>query len=445
MIDESGERFIAYGNLGAALLRMRYPDKPRVLWADAICINQEDNEEKMKQVEMMHDVYKNASQVLVWLGEAVEGTDKAFQWIAEQPSRTMTLLKQYSRVLKTQPDFLVRAAREPLAADVQDGLRKIGQISVPEKLFKPMNDLLQRSYFERVWMIQEVYFADQIQVYCGTNSIDWDTFVAACASFSSYYKVQWEKTLGGKRLFFGPARLAETRGLKQITMEGPAFDKVPEPYRTMWKLSTKVNRFTSKDHIQQLKSILDFTKKIVQNASGGPPKYPERDLLDCLVSYWPLKATDDRDNVYALLNLTNCKTIKPTFSKSVTTSEIFKDVAFKIMAESRRLDILTLCNCARETKLGLPSWAPDWANYDGTAMSLEPNQKWRRYDIETPLMQPYKASAGTLTLPPIRNGNVLSLSGYLVDQLVEVGPHMPSFVTNVELSGELIFRHLALP
>ncbi len=51
-----------------ALVRIRLPDAPRRLWADQVCINQEDVAERSRQVDLMNLVYKNATQVLVWLG-----------------------------------------------------------------------------------------------------------------------------------------------------------------------------------------------------------------------------------------------------------------------------------------------------------------------------------------------------------------------------------------
>ena len=50
-----------------ALVRIRLPDAPRRLWADQVCINQNDVAERSQQVELMNLVYQNATQVLVWL------------------------------------------------------------------------------------------------------------------------------------------------------------------------------------------------------------------------------------------------------------------------------------------------------------------------------------------------------------------------------------------
>lgn len=48
--------------------RVKCNTTPAVLWADAICINQEDPEEREHQVSMMNEVYQKASTVRIWLG-----------------------------------------------------------------------------------------------------------------------------------------------------------------------------------------------------------------------------------------------------------------------------------------------------------------------------------------------------------------------------------------
>ncbi|KAI4645537.1 uncharacterized protein J4E78_009450 [Alternaria triticimaculans] len=54
-------------SLYLALKAMRYPDRSRILWADAVCINQSDNLEKSHQVKNMGSVYATARRVMVWL------------------------------------------------------------------------------------------------------------------------------------------------------------------------------------------------------------------------------------------------------------------------------------------------------------------------------------------------------------------------------------------
>jgi hypothetical protein len=57
-------------NCKLALCYLRKEESGRVLWVDAICINQKDDKERGHQVGMMRDVYSKATEVLIWLGEA---------------------------------------------------------------------------------------------------------------------------------------------------------------------------------------------------------------------------------------------------------------------------------------------------------------------------------------------------------------------------------------
>jgi hypothetical protein len=69
-------------SLHKALLRLRNYTSDRVLWIDAICIDQANNTEKSIQVSRMATVYSNASRVRVWLGETADRSDEALTCLA---------------------------------------------------------------------------------------------------------------------------------------------------------------------------------------------------------------------------------------------------------------------------------------------------------------------------------------------------------------------------
>ena len=58
-------------NCDAALRHLRLRLRSRVLWIDAICIDQQSVREKNEQVPMMGEIYRAATRCVVWLGTAV--------------------------------------------------------------------------------------------------------------------------------------------------------------------------------------------------------------------------------------------------------------------------------------------------------------------------------------------------------------------------------------
>lgn len=68
-------------NLELALHRIRGPTRPKNLWVDAICIDQNDIEDKNEQVYLMVQIHASATRTLVWLGEKSIDSDVAMDYI----------------------------------------------------------------------------------------------------------------------------------------------------------------------------------------------------------------------------------------------------------------------------------------------------------------------------------------------------------------------------
>lgn len=64
-------------SLADALRRVRDGSRPRRLWVDQICINQDDQTERSQQVKLMNAIYKDTAKVLVWLGRDNQDCAKA--------------------------------------------------------------------------------------------------------------------------------------------------------------------------------------------------------------------------------------------------------------------------------------------------------------------------------------------------------------------------------
>jgi Heterokaryon incompatibility protein (HET) len=82
-----GKRLLITPNCGTALRSLRYRHEPRILWVDAICIDQSSEEarsiqERNEQVKMMGEIYRGAECVLVWIGDGDHSTTTALGYMA---------------------------------------------------------------------------------------------------------------------------------------------------------------------------------------------------------------------------------------------------------------------------------------------------------------------------------------------------------------------------
>ncbi|KAH7389958.1 heterokaryon incompatibility protein-domain-containing protein [Pyrenochaeta sp. MPI-SDFR-AT-0127] len=172
-IEVNERKMLVTENLSLALLRLRYRDRDRILWVDAICINQSNDMEKGHQVQQMASIYKRAEQVVVWLGQSTYETDLVFRhmcqlekealehacndWQASDP-RWQNLWVIVKRLLLNSQSLL--SDNQPLLDDAWSDL--IGTC---------LRVLLNRTWFRRVWIIQEVANARSARIICGAESV----------------------------------------------------------------------------------------------------------------------------------------------------------------------------------------------------------------------------------------------------------------------------------
>lgn len=155
-LNRSGT-FYVRNNLKAALLRFRDPHDDVNVWVDALCIDQENNVEKKAQVSRMHEVYTQAENVCVWLGEGKESTPETFSFLRE-----ILDLRNF----------------DELIADPETTSRKWALIV----------DLMSNRWFSRRWVIQELALARKACVLWGDEELEWSNFADAIALFMTKYE-----------------------------------------------------------------------------------------------------------------------------------------------------------------------------------------------------------------------------------------------------------------
>ncbi|RYP77555.1 hypothetical protein DL770_007056 [Monosporascus sp. CRB-9-2] len=117
-------------NLYMALKRLRDSFLDRIIWVDAICIDQGNTEERNRQVQFMAKIYAKASRVVVWLEEGTTASDQVRGEAMTDSDRALEELR--------------------IAADGQSTKSTDSETNQQAIL-----TLLQRSWFQRIWVRQQ--------------------------------------------------------------------------------------------------------------------------------------------------------------------------------------------------------------------------------------------------------------------------------------------------
>ncbi|KAK4450969.1 HET-domain-containing protein [Podospora aff. communis PSN243] len=147
-------------NLAIALRYLRRLDQPRVLWIDAMCINQADLDERCEQVKRMRDIYALATQTVVWMGEEGDESTAALDTLVYLGNQ----VEHYGNVYfgdapdAAEPDWWLPTVQLPYNDDTWAALRA----------------LVHRPWFGRAWVLQEVLLSgERAMLQCGRHCVPW--------------------------------------------------------------------------------------------------------------------------------------------------------------------------------------------------------------------------------------------------------------------------------
>jgi hypothetical protein len=208
-------------NVRDALLRFRHECDPRTLWVDALCIDQEDLDERCQQVQKMSEIYTSAKAILAWTGEAEENSEAGVH-----------LLMELAMLLSKNG---INFRKQITAACLQEA-----GFDIAAKPWASLDHLLDREYWYRIWVIQELALnLNDVSIFFGEYTIPGIVFGAGCLSYQSllfYHSSKIEKLHGsfsGRRLrhqafdmslFTSPHRSKDLQSLIGLTFNYKATD-----------------------------------------------------------------------------------------------------------------------------------------------------------------------------------------------------------------------------
>lgn len=373
-------------NLENALSHIRDESATIPLWADALCINQSDDEEKSEAVQQMKRIYHEATQVIVWLGPSYEDSDVAFD-VMDRIGKEACEIGFWDIPLNIWLESLSHDSGP--YAKMQNLMREKITLDYP---FETVAKLTYRPWWYRVWVLQEFVLARHVSLTCGFKSITYAHFFAALIT----------STAALMRLIERAATTPEdwTDPIKAARME-KIFTNVANP-RASNMMRARQRYHSNPESHETLIQLLRRANSVTSALND-------------------LHATDHRDRIYGMLGLA-CDTdklgIRPDYLKSC--EETYIDTA-RALLQHGHTDILVFSQFPKHYST-LPCWVPDW-----TTTIQEPcggciADASFNASAQLPLCSPAVSDSSDTS-------RLIALNGSRVDKITEVGtPWLPTIV-----------------
>ncbi|KAH7408028.1 heterokaryon incompatibility protein-domain-containing protein [Cadophora sp. MPI-SDFR-AT-0126] len=325
-----GLRMEIMDSLHALLLRLRHSSKSLILWTDAICINQDDGDEKPQQLMLMGRIYRQAKTVLCWIGEEKQNTHNAFRLIA---SIAAALHIKIPMTVETWVRSESEAPEIVLDEDLVDEVQGDGWLAVV--------DVFTRPYFGRIWVVQEIVLSQAATIICGSNRIPWGDFLRVSKLIAA----------------LGTLTYRHVEDVTEEIMDQPA----ELDYFRHLKVKDIVDQ-TDEDHFHFANKWL----RVIQIGDLQEAKNSEsRSLALCLELLLGHDVTNPLDRVYGMLGMitpsshyTRSRPLVPSYKKSV--QKVYREATKWAIRDLQSLRILDLCDSPGTNVTGkLPSWVPD--------------------------------------------------------------------------------------
>lgn len=352
-------------NLEEALHRLRLPDRSRTLWIDAICINQDNVEERNFQVRLMHSIFSSSVRTIAFLGS--------------EAGHSAMIPEVNMRFGAISPDLTHQ--------DVEDA-SEYSIVGIPDpgdQSWQALTAFFSRAWFRRVWVFQEAIVSKQVLITCG----NWSCPLETLAPLLKLVKLGIAGHLVNQR--YGEERSSELEFSYQANFSG-----------------------------NEARSALTLFQAMLHHRQRREELRLGNTLLECRHT----AATDPRDHVYALLGLCferEIDMLQPDYSQSLATAYA-RYTIYMFEEEANGTELLGLAGLAFN-RLNVPSWVVDWSSVKSTQNALMFD--WR-FGLSALLksMRYYSASGSTTAVFSVSSDlRVLHIRGFEVDRVAKLATY----------------------
>lgn len=429
-------------NLHAALQRLRYLDRPRTLWVDALSINQTDGKEKTAQVSIMNEIYSSTLQCLIWLGEE---PDKPARTVDEEQK------KQVERLLGESEQYLTSLTlslaqtlgrSDPLFSELPSLIQPL-----------PAKDLEDGDTFRITKTRPCIWHGDDrdaatlelrhlasmqddsiFQAFCMFRLLSDDCHLYEIP----YFRLDPESTKSRRAAHWLVSRDWWNRvWTVQESILPTDCTVIYGPVEIPWcTLLTAVSNFqrhrtgccSSMPGIHDMLNLhVDIIPVLHELRAQFRAKEPS--TLEAMVrSFRYRAASNPRDKIYALLPLVTDWGDQPCLSPDYAKSprQVYSTAAVSMIKSSDSLTpLFHQTGTNRDGITGLPSWVPDFSQAHALGGTLD------HFTKQLPL---YNACCGMKASVKVLDTNILALEGVRVDFIGRASTHLMSLKHESQVS-----------
>lgn len=327
-------------NCAEALRSVRKSQTERTIWVDSICVNQDDPEERSRQVDLMKEIYAKAFTVLVYLGrESTEDDDSS--------RKAMLLLRQPDRLR----DFF--------------DLEKCEQTSLKR--------LFERRYFRRMWIVQEVALAQTIEFYCGPEIAYVSEFAGNPLNAILGFQVTppW---LRHSKQAASELPIAHQTLLAHLRSQGIDPRRIEDSERTTIERSSAHQTALAQLRYQGHARWLTRSKQEASEISSAHQTSQAQQILGLIFDTAFCNCKDDRDRIFAILGLLNCSDKERLRADyNLSTAQVYTGIAAYLAKNGFLWVVLILAPpLSLDNYRDHPSWVPRWSNVGEVGIQPHP-------------------------------------------------------------------------